>query len=118
MDPLIVRIPVEKITDWASFHEVFRETLGFPGFYGRNMDAWIDCMTSVDSPDDKMSAVTVSPGQLLLLEIADPFEFRTRCPEQYDALIECSAFVNFRRTEVGQAPVIARLLNGRTLPAR
>jgi len=50
MDPLIVTVPVEKITDWPSFHDVFHETLGFPKFYGRNMNAWIDCMTSIDTP--------------------------------------------------------------------
>jgi RNAse (barnase) inhibitor barstar len=30
----------------ASFHEAFASALGFPSWYGRNMDAWIDCMSS------------------------------------------------------------------------
>ena len=47
-------------------------------------------------------------------KIADwPFAFKKRCPEQYDALVECSAFVNFRRTQIGKTPVIALLPNGR-----
>ena len=116
MDPLVVKIPVEKITDWPSFHQVFQETLGFPSSYGKNIDAWIDCMTSVDTPDDGMSTVTVKPGQLLVLRIDDPFEFKARCPEQYDALVECAAFVNFRRTEIGEPPVISLLLSGRANP--
>ncbi|MDZ4753789.1 MAG: barstar family protein [Phycisphaerae bacterium] len=29
----------------------FAETFGFPGFYGRNMNAWNDCMTFLDGPD-------------------------------------------------------------------
>jgi len=41
----VIANPVDAITDWASFHDVFMHTLGFPDFYGRNMDAWIDCMT-------------------------------------------------------------------------
>lgn len=41
MDPLFVTVPVEKITAWPSFHDVFQETLGFPKLYGRNRDAWI-----------------------------------------------------------------------------
>jgi hypothetical protein len=77
------------------------------------MDAWIDCMTSVDTPADGLSSVTVAPGNVLVLRIDDPFSFRQRCPEQYDALMECSGFVNLRRTEVGEEPVIALLLNGR-----
>jgi len=113
METAVVTIPVDQITDWPSFHEVFRRTLGFPEFYGCNMDAWIDCMTSVDTPADGLSSVTVAPGNVLVLRIDDPFSFRRRCPEQYDALIECSGFVNLRRTEVGDEPVIALLLNGR-----
>ena len=63
-------------------------------------------------PEDGLSAATVKAGQLLVLKIDDPFAFKKRCPEQYDALVECSASVNFRRTEIGEAPVIALLLNG------
>lgn len=95
MDSLIVTVPVKNISDWPSFHQVFQDILGFPAFYGRNMNAWIDCLTSVDSPQDEMSAVTVSPGGIRILRVDHPFDFRKRCPEQYDALIECSAFVKF-----------------------
>jgi hypothetical protein len=42
---MIVRIDTRLITDWASFHDVFARSFGFPDYYGRNMDAWNDCMT-------------------------------------------------------------------------
>jgi hypothetical protein len=106
-------IPVNNIVDWPSFHSVFQRVLGFPDFYGRNMDAWIDCMTSVDAPSDGLTTITVPAGEVLVLRIDEPFEFRRRCPEQYDALIECTAFVNYRRVEVGQPPVLAILLVGK-----
>jgi Barstar (barnase inhibitor) len=109
-----VTVPVEKIVDWPSFHETFQRELGFPDFYGRNMDAWIDCMTSVDTPSDGMTTLTVQPGELLVLRMDNPFEFRRRCPEQYDALVECTAFVNFRRVGVGELPVLALLYVGRS----
>ena len=48
----VVRIPTSEIVDWESFHSVFQRVLGFPEFYGRNMNAWIDCLTSADSLDD------------------------------------------------------------------
>ena len=70
-------------------------------------------MTSVDAPPDGLSTVTVEPGEILVLRIDEPFEFRRRCPEQYDALVECTAFVNFRRVEIGELPVLALLLVGR-----
>jgi hypothetical protein len=60
-----------------------------------------------------MSTVTVPPGGLIVLAIDGASDFRKCCPEQYDALIEGSAFVNFRRMEIGETPVIALRLSGR-----
>jgi Barstar (barnase inhibitor) len=109
-----VTIPVEKIIDWPTFHDTFQRELGFPDFYGRNMNAWTDCMTSVDTPFYGLTSITVQPDEILILRIDEPFEFRRRCPEQYNALIECTAFVNHRRLEVGEPPVLALLLVGRS----
>jgi hypothetical protein len=75
-----IAIPVDQITDWPSFHDVFQRTLGFPNFYGRNMDAWIDCMTSVDTPADGLTTVTVPPGEVLVLRIDDPSSSRGGAP--------------------------------------
>jgi RNAse (barnase) inhibitor barstar len=46
----LARIRARNISDWKSFHAEFRRVFGFPEFYGHNMDAWIDCMTSLDEP--------------------------------------------------------------------
>jgi len=51
----VVEIPTQKIENAESFHEVFAEVLGFPDFYGRNVDAWIDCMSSGDDPTSGMT---------------------------------------------------------------
>jgi len=109
---MIIKIPADQIKDWDSFHAVFQSTLGFADFYGRNMNAWIDCMTYIDDPPSGMTEVAVPEGEVLTLRIDDAPDFRRRCPEQYDALIECSAFVNYRRMERGGAPVLALMLNG------
>lgn len=103
----VVRIACSQITDWQSFHDVFSRALGFPAFYGRNMDAWIDCLTSVDAPEDGMTRVMVGEGDVLTLQLDDVGPFAMRCPEQYAAVLEGSAFVNWRRIEVGERPVIA-----------
>ena len=105
----IVTIPTSRITDWDSFHGVFQTALGFPGFYGRNMNAWIDCLTYLD---DGMTRFTVADGDTLTLRIDDADGFASRCPEQYLALIECAAFVNFRRREAGLNPGLSLLLSG------
>ena len=33
------------LKDWERFHDFFANTFEFPGYYGRNMDAWNDCMS-------------------------------------------------------------------------
>ena len=112
MNTTLIDIPGNRIVDWPTYHEVFAEVLGFPAFYGRNMDAWIDCMTDADDPDTGMVRAAVQPGQLMTLQIDDAADFAKRCPEQFNALIECSAFVNYRRSETGGTPVLSLLLSG------
>jgi len=38
---------------------------------------------------------------------ADAAYLKKECPEQYDAVVECAAFVNWRRAEAGDEPVLA-----------
>ncbi len=101
-----VAIDCRRITGWRSFHKVFATTLGFPDFYGANMDAWIDCMSYIDDAGAGMSKITCAKGDFMLLELAGAKDFRQRCPEQYAALMECTAFVNQRCLEAGKTPVL------------
>lgn len=102
-------IPTDRIADWATFPDVFAEILGFPSYYGRNMDAWIDCLTSADDPDAGMIArdLVAAPGDVLTLQIENVGDFAESCPEQYEAIVECAAFVNWRRIDVQDRPIIA-----------
>jgi hypothetical protein len=75
------------------------------------MNAWIDCMTCLDDVDAGMTSVCVAPGQLVCLQIEGVGAFAQRCPEQYSALVECSAFVNWRRIERGHAAILALSFN-------
>lgn len=103
----IIDIATDRIHDWNTFHDVFSEVLGFPEFYGRNMDAWIDCLTHVDDDPPDLTTVSVAPGDVLTLQLQDADRFAERCPEQYNALVSCSAFVNWRRIEIGERPILA-----------
>ena len=69
-------------------------------------------MTYIDDPSSGMSKIAVADGELLSLRIDDAADFADRCPEQYRALIECTAFVNYRRMERGGHPVLALVLGG------
>jgi len=106
MQTKVVAVPGREITDWASFHAVFQRIFGFPDFYGRNMNAWIDCMTDLDAPEGGMVQISVAIGELVAIRLDDAADFRRRCPELFDDLVECTSFVNFRRIEVGELPVL------------
>lgn len=103
-DPVVV-IDASRISNEESFHDEFARMFGFPDFYGRNMNAWVDCLTSLDE-EDGMRSITIYQGQVLTLQIDHYKDFKTRCPDLADALVECAAFVNWRRIEQGEASVI------------
>jgi hypothetical protein len=103
----VVEIDCNKITDGQSLHDVFAAAFGFPAFYGRNMDAWIDCLTCLDDPGAGMTSIHVGPGEILVLALHNATGFKTRCPELFAAVVECAAFVNWRRIEKGESAVLA-----------
>nr|WP_242628866.1 barstar family protein [Xanthomonas oryzae] len=102
-----MRIDADGIVDIESFHSVFAVAFGFPSFYGRNMDAWIDCISYLDDPGSGMTTTHIDSGLTLSLVIEHAQEFKARCPDLFSDLVECAAFVNWRRIEAGQAPVLA-----------
>lgn len=78
---------------------------GFPSFYGRNLDAWIDCMTHRDE-DDGMAAVNVPPGGKIIIRITGYARMKKRAPHVAETLNELVAFVNVRRIEVDDEPLL------------
>ena len=106
-DAPVIIIDTNRIFGWDTFHSVFAEACGFPGFYGANMNAWIDCMTCIDDVDAGMTKVHCRNGHVATLKLTDGTNFALRCPEQFQALVECAAFVNWRRLDQGQAAVLA-----------
>ena len=100
------RLETESITDWRSLHEACRKAFGFPDFYGMNMDAWVDCMSYLDE-DVGMTRFNLAQGEKLHIEVTATGSFNRRLPEIFDALAECSAFVNQRYVEDGKVPVLS-----------
>lgn len=99
----LIRLDGTRITDWESFHTVFAEVFGFPDFYGRNMNAWIDCMTSLDDPADGMTSIHGSASDPVVLQL----DHANKLPaELFEAITECSAFVNWRKLEVGEPAIL------------
>jgi len=107
MSHTVVKIDGKSIHDRESFHDVFARAMGFPDFYGRNRDAWLDCMTSLDAPEEKLTSVHAPPGGVLVLQIDNVDAFAAQCPEQFSVLVEDAASVNWRRLYLGKPPVLA-----------
>ena len=88
----VVRIEGNRLT---SFEAHVAEAFGFPDFYGRNMDAWIDCMSDLDRPNHRMTTIHGTPADPVVIEIDNAAQAHDGVLE---ALRSCTAFVNERRT--------------------
>ena len=71
------------------------------------MDAWIDCMTSLDSPSDGMTSIHAPVGGVVIIRIENAETLKAKAPDIWEAVNECTAFVNWRRMEIGEPPVLA-----------
>lgn len=102
-----VLIPTSRIQTWDDFHDAFSEAFGFPGYYARNMDAWIDCMSCVDDPSQGMTTIKPPSRGVIWIKFDEPDStFRARCPEIYKAFTDCLSFVNRRSEEAGRPPAL------------
>ncbi len=88
-----VKIDSNKIKDWETFHAVFSIMFNFPSYYGRNMNAWIDCMDELTT-------------KLTVIDLGDCRQLKETNPEIIDAIQSCSSFVNYRRTDANENPVL------------
>jgi hypothetical protein len=102
-----VAIDGAAIVDGAAFHQIFADAFGFPAFYGRNMDAWIDCMGYLDEPKAEMSEVHLAPGEVLTIAVLNADRFKSQCPEMWLSFLECAAFVNWRLVDKGKPAIVA-----------
>jgi len=103
----LVQIDCANIVDWDTFHGEFARAFAFPDFYGRNMNAWIDCMTSVDAPDDGMTGIHCEVGGFLTIELENVNQLTDDRAEFLETIVDCVAFVNYRRIDIDEKPVLA-----------
>jgi RNAse (barnase) inhibitor barstar len=100
---MMVVVDCSLISDWESLHDVFADALGFPEYYGRNSSAWIDCMTW---PNEECSRVTLTEGETLTVHLNSAQTLKERVPQLLTDILEMSAFVNFRRIETREPPIL------------
>lgn len=106
MQHRLVPVDCSRVTDAAGLHAQFAQAFGFPGFYGRNWDAWIDCMSHLDEPGAGLSAIHVEEGGIVVIQLSQAEALKRRRPDLLAALCESAAFVNWRRIEAGAAAVL------------
>ncbi|WP_415376683.1 barstar family protein [Patiriisocius sp. Uisw_017] len=85
------RIKGKRLKNWKTFHSEFKKEMNFPDYYGENMNAWIDC---VDELTDEPTILQIDNGKYL----------KENEPELFNAILECGAFVNYRKIKVGEKP--------------
>ena len=91
-----VRIQASDIDDETSLHREFASVMGFPGFYGGNWNAWIDCMSYLTSPEAGMTAFHLASDEELRVDLIGGNSLQVRCPEVFGTLAECAETVNGR----------------------
>ena len=96
-------LDTRAIRDWDSFHDACKAAFGFPEFYGRNANAFIDCFNYIDEGDG-LSRFHLAPGESLTIEVRGAGEFATRTPEQALALFQWISFVNENSIAEGKPP--------------
>lgn len=98
-----VNINAAEITDFETFHEVFQRELGFPEFYGHNMDAWIECMSELDDPSSKLTVIHGTAHDPVVVHLYNAGDMPK---DVFDAMNEAAAYVNWRRLEDGQPAIL------------
>lgn len=101
-----ITLTTSKIVDAESFHSIFAYAMGFPNFYGRNMDAWIDCMSSL-TDKEPLARIRLGTSDTLLIVLPDFEALSARIPTVVRDLWECTAFVNRRYASAGEAARVA-----------
>jgi RNAse (barnase) inhibitor barstar len=104
---MVIRIDARRLTDAAALLAVMNEAFGFPPNTGKNLDALVDCLTHLDNLQTAMSRVQVFPGQVVSLVLDHADTANKSQAAQVKTLLDVAAFVNWRRFEKGQPPILA-----------
>ena len=91
------------IVDWESFHDEFQRQLGFFDGYGRNMDAWNDCMRDMytNGEYESLTKFDLNDGDTFTLIVTNAAQWKKNAPDVYSAFEDCSTFCNSERVHFG-----------------
>jgi hypothetical protein len=104
-----VKLDGAQIKDWEAFHVACQREFGFPDYYGRNMDAWVDCLSYLRD-EEGMSKFRLAENEVLEIEIAHSAQLKQNQPEILDELTFCVEAINDRYADYGEKPALKLLL--------
>ena len=89
-----------NIKDWNSFHIEFQEKMGFIEGYGRNTNAWIDCMTDIFTNGDykSLTKYNLNEGDKFILRIVNAEKWKEQNTDIFNAFIEFCIWSNNEKT--------------------
>lgn len=58
-----------QVKSLREMHEELARIFAFPDFYGKNVNALIDCWSSLCYPEDKMTGIVLAMDETVLLEV-------------------------------------------------
>lgn len=97
------------ITDWPSFHTECQSAFGFPEFYGRNLDAWVDCLSYLRDAEN-MTKFRLKPNETLQIEILQAATMQSQAPEILEEIQFCIEGINERYEDYGEKPALELIL--------
>lgn len=101
-----VQLNGERITDWESFHAASADAFGFPEFYGRTIDAWIDCLSYLRD-DENMTKFRLKPDEVLHIVITYSADLRKNAPDLLEEVAFCIEGINDRYADYGEKPALS-----------
>ena len=81
------------IVNWPSFHDEFSRAFRFFDGYGRNRDAWIDCMTDLHGPN-ALSGLRLPAGEPIEIVLNDSATMVKSHPEVFAELLRLVRYAN------------------------
>ncbi len=104
-----VRLDGARITDWPSFHVACQIAFGFPDYYGRNMDAWVDCLSYLRD-DEGMTRFQLKANETLQIEVLHADQLKVQAPEILEEVAFCIGGINERYEDYGERPALELVL--------
>lgn len=102
-----VKLDFTKILDMTQVHLELKNALGFIDGYGANINALIDCLSSMRYPEEGMSEVSLGLEEFLTIEAKS---FSKANELVWDNLVIAIEEVNGREKARGRSPSIHLVL--------